>query len=240
MKEYKVKFRTPDTSWTAIVQGAVVCGIDNVHISSIRRAKSCEYSYGVGMDEIFQETYHAREDLVHERDGESYAQAQLIWLINEGDAIFSHEPHVITKEFDVISSWAEDYIDLPIYRYSGKYDGDEADRPERLKNALEGMISHFLPEIKASAKISQKCLKPLYLGSTSTIFAASYLANFVKSMADGSRCSQVSGSCQDHGTVLPSSWCWNRVGNLWKHRSGGNGKSWLGSPYEGSSYSPRA
>jgi hypothetical protein len=155
MKEYKVKFRTPDTSWTAIVQGAVVCGIDNVHISSIRRAKSSEYSYGVGMDEIFQETYHAREDLVQERDGVGYAQAQLSWLINEGDVIFSHEPHVVTKEFDVIFSWAEDYIDLPIYRYSSKYDEDEADRPERLKNALEGMISHFLRKDRAFANFSR-------------------------------------------------------------------------------------
>ena len=145
MREYRIRFRTPDTSWTAIVQGAVVCGIDNTQIPSIRQGRACACSYGVSMDEVFQETNHAREDLVQERNGELYAQAQLIWLLNEGDVIIANEPRKVRKEFDISFSKTQSHIDLPIYQHSTAHDEDESDRPDRLKIAKDGTFLFCLP-----------------------------------------------------------------------------------------------
>ncbi|KAF2828907.1 hypothetical protein CC86DRAFT_199672 [Ophiobolus disseminans] len=137
VNEYGVRFRTPDTSWTAIVQGAVVCGIDSTQIPSIRRGKALEHSYGVSMDEVFQETSHLPEDLNEERGGQLYAQAQLIWLLNQSDAILAGEPRKVRKEFDVSFTKTQDFMNLPIYRHTRAYDEVEADRPLRLRNAAD-------------------------------------------------------------------------------------------------------
>ncbi|KAH8732201.1 hypothetical protein GQ44DRAFT_766352 [Phaeosphaeriaceae sp. PMI808] len=131
MKDYRVRFRTPDTSWTAIVQGAVVCGIDKAQIPSIRKAKACTRSYGVTMDEIFRETNHTEDDLTQERDGKWYAKAQLIWLLDQGDVIFEDKPCIVKKAFDISFSKNQSQIDLPIYQHSLLDDEVEADRPDR-------------------------------------------------------------------------------------------------------------
>lgn len=141
MQDYRIRFRTPETSWTAIVQGAVVCGIDNAQIPSIRRAKACPSSYGISMDEVFQEVNHAREDLVEEANGQRYAQAQLIWLLHEGDVIVANEPRRVRKEFDVSFLKTQEHVSVPIYQHTSSHGDDEEDRPDRLKVAMDGKLS---------------------------------------------------------------------------------------------------
>ncbi|KAH7070302.1 hypothetical protein FB567DRAFT_613128 [Paraphoma chrysanthemicola] len=136
MEVYNIKFRTPDTSWTAVVQGAVVCGIDSAQISSVQRGRATKHSYGVCMNEVFQETNHAREDLIAGRNGQLYAESQLIWLINEGDVFFVDEPRKVSKLFDITFDKMQRYLDIPIYQHSTPSDENEEDRPERLNNAI--------------------------------------------------------------------------------------------------------
>lgn len=90
------------------------------------------------MDEVFQETNHAREDLVEEPDGQQYARAQLLWMLDEGDVIVANEPRKVRKEFDVSFLKTQNHIDLPIYRHSRTHDEDEEDRPDRFKIAMDG------------------------------------------------------------------------------------------------------
>lgn len=141
MRDYRIRFRTPETSWSAIVQGAVVCGIDNAQIQSVRRARSCPCSYGVSMDELFQETNHARDDLVEEPDGQKYAQSQLIWLLNEGDVLIANEPRKVRKDFDISFRKTQSHVDLPIYQHSLQHGEDVEDRPDRLKTAMDGTLN---------------------------------------------------------------------------------------------------
>lgn len=145
MREYKIRFRTPDTSWTAIVRGAVVCGIDNAQIPSIRRARASPYSYGVSLDESFQDGFHPPEDLKQfSPKGKKFAQAQLIWLVNEGDVVFANETRKVKKEFTVSFSKAGNSIDLPIYRHSCATDEDSTDRPNRMNIAKSGKLTRTL------------------------------------------------------------------------------------------------
>ncbi|KAH7078168.1 hypothetical protein BKA63DRAFT_552283 [Paraphoma chrysanthemicola] len=136
MKVYRIKFRTPDTSWTAVVQGAVACGVDNVQISSIRKGRASKSSYGVCMNEAFQAESHTSKDLIKERNGKMYAIAQLIWLINQGDLILVNEPRKVSMEFDISFDKTRLDLEIPIYQYSTSDDEDEDDRPDRLSNAV--------------------------------------------------------------------------------------------------------
>lgn len=138
MKDDRIKFRTPDTSWTAIVQGAVVCGVDNTQIPSIRKVKTCTHSFGVSLDEHFHEARHTSEDMA-QYDGQLFACKQLTWLINEGDAIVMNEPRKVKKEFDVVFSKQDKIIRIPIYRHAMRKDEDPQDRPVRLTNSRDGM-----------------------------------------------------------------------------------------------------
>ena len=130
---WNVRLRKPDDSWTAVAQGAVICGIEKSTTSSLRRASACRHSYGIKLNTLFSDVYNNERDIFIDSRGIPLAKAQLVWMLNKGDLCLFNEDREV--EEDVLlefSATSDKRRQLPIYRYS------DDDRPDRYQNAQEG------------------------------------------------------------------------------------------------------
>ncbi|KAF2127870.1 hypothetical protein P153DRAFT_432314 [Dothidotthia symphoricarpi CBS 119687] len=128
-----MKFRRPHESWTAVVQGAVVCGIEKKGTQNLKRTNSCRHSYAICMDELFNKVHHLDED-AFQRNGTAQARSQLIWLLNKGDLILSDGPRRVEKDIDLkLTKFRQDTLKVPIFRNSS----NEEERPTRFGNAQD-------------------------------------------------------------------------------------------------------
>ena len=128
----------PNDSWTAVVRGAAIFGIEKSSNKSITKMTACLRSYGVSNNVPFSEISHDLED----RDIDlisktSMAKDQLVWLIKKDDLILSDEPKQASATFTkkVIS---KDFTEgtIPIYVYDGRRDRI----PDRLADAENGLF----------------------------------------------------------------------------------------------------
>lgn len=131
---WDVNIRIPDTSWTSVVRGAVICGIEKATAINLAKATSCLHSYGIAVNQPFSATDHDLKDLVeHTTNGIQYAQGHLIWLLVKGDLILSDRPKVGEETITVSFSTPDNRSGkVTIYRYS------DDDRPKRLRTAKHG------------------------------------------------------------------------------------------------------
>jgi hypothetical protein len=138
-EDWKMKFRRPSESWTAVVQGAVVCGVEKDTIMNLRRTNRCRYSYAVCLDEVFNKMNHFDEELA-QLNGRNVAASQLIWLLNEGDLVLRDKPCKVEQKFDLrLGKTRPGTIEVPIYRnLSG-----EVERPTRFRNAQDGKFECY-------------------------------------------------------------------------------------------------
>ena len=118
-------------SWTAVVRGAVIFGIEKPVLPTM---SACPRSYGVSVSESFSEIHHGIRDRFVDLITEApMAKEQLLWLIKKGDLILSDEPKVVTHIFN--KSFTETELragTIPIYSY------DDDDIPERFANSERG------------------------------------------------------------------------------------------------------
>ena len=129
-----MQFRRPKDSWTAVVQGAVVCGIEKASLQNLRRANSCRHSYAVCLDEDYNRMYHAGADMTT-INGRNVAEEQLKWILNKGDLILSDKPRRVERKFTLrLDRQRQDTYIIPIYRNLESEEG----RPTRLSNARDG------------------------------------------------------------------------------------------------------
>jgi hypothetical protein len=81
-----IKLRVPDTSWTAVVRGAVLWGIEKDTISNLSRATPCPQNFGICVNQAYSRVFHDEQDLTyHSFTKRPQAQEQLVWLMNKGD-----------------------------------------------------------------------------------------------------------------------------------------------------------
>lgn len=133
LRMWKLQLRRPETSWTAVVQGAVICGIEKDNISNLRRANTCKYDYCIRLDLPFSDVFHTMEDLKNSNGG-SYAEHQLDWLLSKGDLVLSDRSHRVEREITIsFSKKTRGIKEVPIYRYT-----EDGERPSRFKNAVDG------------------------------------------------------------------------------------------------------
>ncbi|KAF2267873.1 actin-like ATPase domain-containing protein [Lojkania enalia] len=130
---WDIKLRRPNKSWTAVVQGAVISGIEKSSARNLRRAGSCRHHYGISLSKLFSDVYSPQQDLVVDKaNGLAFAQGQLIWLLNKGDLVLHNQER--KAEQDILLTFLQTEARrkvLPIYRYS------DDDRPTRFRNAME-------------------------------------------------------------------------------------------------------
>jgi hypothetical protein len=126
-----------------VVRGGVVCGIEKTTITNLKRIACCRHSYAVCFDELFSKYWHSKDDMVESRQNTT-AQAQLTYLLNEGDAVLLDEPRVVEREFDFSFPRSRaGVIAFPIYRHRhSASEGEE--RPTRFKNARDGQYHDTL------------------------------------------------------------------------------------------------
>ncbi|KAF3050005.1 hypothetical protein E8E11_009658 [Didymella keratinophila] len=129
---WNINFRTPHTSWTAVVQGAVVCGIEKASITNMKKTTFCRQSYAVCLDESFTERFDIRDR--YQTESGAYAKDQLSWLLNKGDLVVEHESRTEIKEFDIcFPRNKQTAIKIPVYSCQE----EEQDRPTSLKFARD-------------------------------------------------------------------------------------------------------
>jgi hypothetical protein len=123
-------------SWTAVVRGAVIFGIEKPLLPSM---SACSRSYGVSVTESFSDIRHNVKDCsVHPVAKVPMAEGQFLWLIKKGDLILSNEPKVVKQLFTKMFLEAEERTGtIPIYSY------DDDDLPERFANAQCGKLIRY-------------------------------------------------------------------------------------------------
>ncbi|KAI4930473.1 uncharacterized protein J4E92_004305 [Alternaria infectoria] len=133
-EEMQMSYRQPKESWTAVVRGAVVCGIEKDAIPNLRKTDVCRHNYAVCFDQLYSNTFHVEKDMT-QIHGATYAQSQLTWLLNKGDLVLSDQPRKEEVSFQLtLRDLSAGKTQLEIFRNSD----DEDQRPRRYQNAKEG------------------------------------------------------------------------------------------------------
>jgi len=124
----------PQKSWTAVVRGAVVCGIEKRESKSLMRTSSCRHSYAICLDERYAMAHHGRQEEIIEYGGGTFAKGQLTWLLNKGDLVLSNKPTKRSKTIHIrLVKQRRDVMTLKIWQYIC----DEEQRPTRLDDATD-------------------------------------------------------------------------------------------------------
>lgn len=126
-------------SWTAVVRGALIHGIEKSHRSNIVFMRTSPRSLGIVLNEAYFATKYNRED--HDIDAvtnNSIAPHQISWLVKKGDLILSNEGRTTEKLFTFpFHENVERKFELPVYEY---------DLPDQFRSAREGDFPNCSPE----------------------------------------------------------------------------------------------
>lgn len=128
-------------SWSAVVRGAVMHGIEKTSRPNVVHLKTCPRSYGIVLNEMFKGSYFRSDDRSEDSiTGEAQAQGQITWLVKKGDLVLSDEGKTSEKEFRVTFTSGRDIDErkrqLSIYEY------EDDDLPDRYRNAHQGTRRH--------------------------------------------------------------------------------------------------
>ncbi|KAH6665947.1 hypothetical protein B0J14DRAFT_203950 [Halenospora varia] len=143
-----LNLRRPSTSWTAVVRGAAILGVEKAAHENITFLKTCPRSYGIKLDSAYTKTKHdAKDHYTDTLTNDVMAKGQMHWLIRKGDLILSDEQKVTEKELAFnFKETGKKMFKIPIYMY------EDDDIPERYQNArnellevgvLDCDLSHF-------------------------------------------------------------------------------------------------
>ncbi|KAI4955558.1 hypothetical protein J4E91_001419 [Alternaria rosae] len=158
-----MQYWRPQKSWTAVVRGAVVCGIEKNFTKSLKRTDSCRNSYAICLDESYTSTYHGNQEEIIEHGGGTFAKGQLTWLLNKGDLVLLNESTKRSKTIHIrLSKQRQDMMALKIWQYMS----DERYRPTRLEDATDelrnaGELGIDLSKIQFD-RVRQRLGKPTY------------------------------------------------------------------------------
>jgi len=135
---FGLKVHRPSTSWTAVVRGAVIYGVEKETIKNLTTVTPCLHDYGIRAATQWSDAKNdPRDQVLNEYTGTLMAAGQMLWLLNKGDAIFSTKPMNAERDLDVVLTADGDRTgQITIYRFSG----EEEDRPTLYYNARQGKI----------------------------------------------------------------------------------------------------
>jgi hypothetical protein len=124
-----LSLRRPDTSWTAVVRGAALCGVEKRNIQSLTKIRHCRESYGIAVDQSFSNVLHNTDNIhIQPLTQRTIAKEQLIWLLDKGDAIFSGPRRTVEISFKLFFTAKQTKGKLKIYSCSD----DNHRRPENI------------------------------------------------------------------------------------------------------------
>ncbi|KAH8685431.1 hypothetical protein BGZ60DRAFT_522721 [Tricladium varicosporioides] len=127
----------PETSWTAVVRGAVTFGVEKEK-NTITTMSACPRSYGIAQHVAFSDVEsHVNDQIEDPITGSALAKDQLLWLIKKGDLILSSRPKDVTGHVTV--QFAESGPrtgSIQIYAYDKENKGDLPKRLMSCENDL--------------------------------------------------------------------------------------------------------
>lgn len=131
-----IQIKVNINSWTAVVRGAAIFGIEKPNNKSLSAMSACVRSYGLSVNAPFSGVAHNTKDLVVDPlTNATMAKGQLKWLVKKGDLILSNRPKETSYTFTInFTETGSRKGNIPIYAY----DGD--DLPDRLSNSRSGML----------------------------------------------------------------------------------------------------
>ncbi|PVH78397.1 hypothetical protein DL98DRAFT_590324 [Cadophora sp. DSE1049] len=146
----KIAMRHPEKAkaWTAVVQGAVIYGIEKARHRNTVFATTFTRSYGIVLNQPYSVRMHDGKDrFVDPLTERVQASRQINWLIHRGDLMSTH-----TIEKDITCSFGEHetrIFKLPVYTYI--HDEDNEEKPDRFETG-----QHELEEVaKLNFDLSQ-------------------------------------------------------------------------------------
>ena len=122
--------------WTAVVQGAVLFGMENANRQTQATVKPCPRSYGISISRAYTKRLHSDQDKETSAiTNQTLATGQLIWFIRKGDILQLSKPRIYPRRNLLKFVEGEQrYVSLPIYEYL------DDDLPMRFENAHEGEL----------------------------------------------------------------------------------------------------
>lgn len=125
--------------WTAVVQGAVLYGIEKANYKDVVTMETCTRTYGIKMNQTMRIYKYDETDVIRDPVTNAVtAQDQMIWLIRKGDLLLSDSAKEteqrIVYHFTDNSARA---FQLPIYEYPN----DDDMEPGRFRDAQHGKWS---------------------------------------------------------------------------------------------------
>lgn len=126
-------------SWTAVVQGAVIYGIEKEEKQHRTTMTSCEKSYGVVLNETERPHVHHQRDQIRDTlTDTTMAYQQLKWMVKRGDLILSSEAKVEKQDMAFhFEEHGDRSFNLPVYEYIH----DDDDLPERYQTGQHGLYN---------------------------------------------------------------------------------------------------
>jgi hypothetical protein len=127
-------------SWTAVVRGAVVYGIEKAAHPMRTMMETCPRSYGVMLNRAYSGLRHNRKDRYTDpATNRVMAQGQMTWLIKKGDLVLSDNPKEAEQEFSFKFKRDDNRVfNFSVYEYS------DDDIPDRYETAQDGKFALLL------------------------------------------------------------------------------------------------
>jgi hypothetical protein len=140
----RIGLQIPETSWTAVVRGAAICGVENLG-SRMTTLTAWKRFYGVSVSENYSIINHSGSQqaptIQNLRNGQKLVLGRMMWLIRKGDIVSSEITHNFTVNF---FSNQERSGYLSIYAYG---DDDDAynfdDEPPEALDGRENGKTHL-------------------------------------------------------------------------------------------------
>ncbi|KAH7073280.1 hypothetical protein FB567DRAFT_611506 [Paraphoma chrysanthemicola] len=140
-----IRLHRPETSWSAVVRGAVLYGMENASRESVPEIIPCPRNYGVKTSASFSRRLHDMRDIYTDpMTNEVMVGEQLAWLIRKGDLMQVDDCRVVEQE--LVGSFDQEgtrSFSVPIYEY---LDDDVPDRFRLAKDDVKQvavLTGHF-------------------------------------------------------------------------------------------------
>ncbi|ORY13860.1 hypothetical protein BCR34DRAFT_253204 [Clohesyomyces aquaticus] len=133
----KIRLRRPSTSWSAVVRGAVLYGMESTNRTDQTRMIPCPRNYGLVMNHSYSQRTHGAQEVVrNEFTNQAMVRSQFDWFLMKGDLLLPNDSRTIEK--NVVCYFHENapkVCTLRLYEYL------DDDLPEQYENAQEGYTS---------------------------------------------------------------------------------------------------
>ena len=134
----RIQLRRPETSWTSVVRGAVICGVEKDTTANLAIAKPSPKFYGIAMNEEYSKLggHEVADITLHHLTRKPLATGRMRWLINKGDLILSDGAR--TEEIPVTIIFQQsDPRERKMFIYS--YEDDDY-LPTKLQDSIHGKL----------------------------------------------------------------------------------------------------